>query len=81
MNIVLDTNILLASISKYAPYKWVFDAFIDERFTLCVTTEIMAEYEEILERFMGHHLASTILQIIENAPNVRFITTITYQRE
>ena len=35
----------------------------------------MAEYEEILERFMGHDLASAIPQIIENAPNVELVTT------
>ena len=75
MKIVLDTNILLVCISKHSELRWIFDRFLDESYTLCVTTEIMAEYEEILERFMGHDLASTILQIIENAPNVELVTT------
>ena len=75
MKIVLDTNILLVCISKHSELRWIFDRFLDESYTLCVTTEIMAEYEEILERFMGHDLASAILQIIENAPNVELVTT------
>ena len=75
MKIVLDTNILLVCISKHSELRWIFDRFLDESYTLCVTTEIMAEYEEILERFMGHALASAILQIIENAPNVELVTT------
>ena len=75
MRIVLDTNILLVCISKRSELRWVFDCFLKESYTLCVTTEILAEYEEILERFMGHELASTILQIIENAPNVELVTT------
>ena len=53
MRVVIDTNILLVSISKHSEFRWVFDGFLNEAFTLCVTTEIMAEYEEILERIMG----------------------------
>lgn len=75
MRVVIDTNILLVSISKHSEFRWIFDGFLNEAFTLCVTTEIMAEYEEVFERHMGHTLASTILQIIENAPNVVFVTT------
>ncbi|MBK9018193.1 MAG: putative toxin-antitoxin system toxin component, PIN family [Saprospiraceae bacterium] len=74
MRIVLDTNILLVSISSQSEYRWLFDSMLDENFTLCVTTDILIEYEEILSRHMGRELASTILQIIENAPNVVFIT-------
>lgn len=75
MRVVIDTNILLVSISSKSVFRWIFDFFLDERFTLCVTTEVLIEYEEILTRHMGHELASTILQIIENAPNIEFITT------
>ena len=75
MKVVVDTNILVSSISKKSSLRWVFNAFINEKFTLCVTTEILAEYEEILQRFFGNELASIVLQIIENAVNVEFVTT------
>ncbi len=74
MRVVIDTNILLVSISSNSEFRWIFDSFLNEEFTLCVSTEILFEYEEILERHMGEELASTILQIIENAPNVVFVT-------
>lgn len=74
LKIVLDTNILLVSVSPRSPYRWIFDYFVDERFTLCVTTEILFEYEEILGKHMGSKVAETILQIIENAVNVQLIT-------
>ncbi len=32
------------------------------------------EYEEIIDRHMGQNLASVIMQIIENAPDVEMIT-------
>lgn len=47
--LVIDTNILLVCISERAENHWLFEAFIDEVFTLCVTTEILNEYAEIIE--------------------------------
>ncbi|MEM6348739.1 MAG: putative toxin-antitoxin system toxin component, PIN family [Bacteroidota bacterium] len=74
MNVVLDTNVWVAAISSRSKYRPIFDAFIDERFQLCVTTDILMEYEEILAQFFGQNLAKTVLQLIETAPNVYFIT-------
>lgn len=74
MKLVLDTNVLLVSISPRSDYHWIFQSFIAEDFQLCVTTDILAEYEEIIEQHMGHEVADTILQIIENAVNVELVT-------
>lgn len=70
---MLDTNVLLVSISTYSDYRWIFDAFLAEKIILCVTTDILIEYEEILGKHMGEKIANIILQIIENAPNVVLI--------
>ena len=48
MNIVLDTNCLLMSLSRRSAYYPVWRDFVDGKYTLCVTNEILAEYEEIL---------------------------------
>lgn len=74
MKVVLDTNILLVSISKRSNFRWIFDAFLDEKLTFCVTTDILNEYDEILSRYLGKESANVILQILENAPNVEFTT-------
>lgn len=74
MKIVLDTNILLVSISKRSKYYWVFEAFLSQQYQLIVTTDILHEYEEIIGQHMGKEVANTVLQIIENAPNVQIIT-------
>jgi len=74
MKVVIDTNILLVSISPTSKYRWIFDGFLSENYTLCVTTDILMEYEEILGNHMSPNFATTILQIIENAPNVELIT-------
>ncbi len=74
MHVVLDTNVLLVSFSKKSNYRWVFELFLKEEIVLCVTTDILIEYEEIIAKHMGREIANVILQIIENAPNVELIT-------
>ena len=74
MKIVIDTNILLVSISPKSQYHWVFQKFIDEEYTLCVTTDILQEYEEIIGKYMGESTANYVLQIIENSINVQYVT-------
>ena len=73
MRIVLDTNILVASVNPNSMYYPVFESFLDEAYFLCVTTDILLEYEEILSRNSRPDFASTIVEIITNAPNTIFI--------
>ena len=75
MKIVLDTNVLLVCISQRSRLHWIFEALLNQRFTLCVTTEILAEYAEIIEQKMGHIASESVLGVIENLPNVERITT------
>ncbi|MEM7515264.1 MAG: putative toxin-antitoxin system toxin component, PIN family [Bacteroidota bacterium] len=74
MDVVLDTNVLIVAISSRSKYRPIFDSFLKEEITLCATSDILIEYEEIIGRYLGKQLATNILQIIENAPNVRWIT-------
>lgn len=74
MNIVLDTNILLVSLSKKSIFRPIFDAFLQEEFVLCVTTDILIEYEEIIGFHLSEEIANNVLQLIENAPNVNWVT-------
>jgi putative PIN family toxin of toxin-antitoxin system len=74
MKVVIDTNVLLVSFSTKSNFRWIFDSFLNEDFTLCVTTDILLEYEEIISNHMGKGIATTILNLLENAPNVLLIT-------
>ena len=62
--IVLDTNCLLVSISKYGEAYPVWRGFLEERYTLCVTTEILEEYEEIIARMTTPEVARNVLDAI-----------------
>ncbi len=65
---------MLVSTSSKSRYRPVFDAFLMEEYELCVTTDILFEYEEIIGEHMGTKFSEYILLLIENAPNVRWIT-------
>lgn len=56
MKLVIDTNIILVSISEYSPHHWVFKSLLNKEYTLCVTNEILLEYEEIVTRYLGQEV-------------------------
>lgn len=64
MKIVLDTNVLLVSISDVSPYHWIWRAFESGEFTLCFSTEILNEYAEIIEQHMGHNVSEQTMNAI-----------------
>ncbi len=74
MKVVIDTNVLLVCVSKRSRLHWIWENLLNERFTLCVTTDILAEYAEIIERHMGFEVAESILSTIENLPNIERVT-------
>ena len=74
MRVVLDTNILLVCISARSRLHWIFRALLNAEFTLCVTTEILAEYAEIIAQEMGQLTSESVLGVLENLPNVVFTT-------
>lgn len=45
-NIVLDTNVLIMSISARSPYFAIWKSFLRGDYTLCVSNEIIEEYAE-----------------------------------
>ena len=73
MNIVLDTNCLLMSLSRRSPYHPVWRDFVDGKYTLCITTEILAEYEEILTEKMGWEIANNVITAILDLPNTKMV--------
>ena len=49
--VVIDTNVIVSSlIQKSYPYLIINDLFIEGKFDLCVSDQIMAEYYEVLAR-------------------------------
>ena len=74
MKVVLDTNVMLLIVSKRSPFRWIFDLFLAERFTLCVTTDILDEYAEIIGDHMGAQVVEDLMNTLEESENVEYVT-------
>lgn len=73
MNVVLDTNVLLVAISPKSRNRWLLDALLNGDYTLCVTTDILNEYAEIMEQQMGAEVAEMTLDLLLTLPNTHLI--------
>lgn len=70
-NIVLDTNCLLRTVSRRSRYYAVWEQFVLGGYTLCVTTDILEEYEEIISTHMSPLVARMVIETILRANNVK----------
>jgi uncharacterized protein len=71
LKIVLDTNCFISCIGKKSNYRYVFDGFLKGSYTLCVSNEILFEYEEVFERFWGKEISHNLLGRILTAENTQ----------
>lgn len=71
--VVIDTNCLLQIIARKSPYRPIWDAFLQSKFQLCVSNEILNEYQEILEQQITPTVAENIVLLILNQSNVLLV--------
>ena len=71
--VVIDTNCLLQIIARKSPYRPIWDAFLAGRFDLCVSNEILEEYQEILEQQITPTVAENVVLLILNQTNVQLV--------
>jgi putative PIN family toxin of toxin-antitoxin system len=72
--VVLDTNIILVSISSKSKYHKIFTSLLDGNFNLCVTNEILLEYEEIITQRFNKSVAINTIRTLLLLTNVKLIT-------
>jgi uncharacterized protein len=70
VRIVLDTNVFISIIGKTSLNRWLFDKIIEGRFILCISQEIMLEYEEVLARKTTSEIAQNVSQFLAAFPFV-----------
>ena len=64
--VVIDTNCLLQVIARKSPYRPIWDAFLNGEFDLCVSNEILDEYQEVLEQQITPTIAENLVLLILN---------------
>lgn len=70
MRVVLDTNCLIMAISARNEYHQVWQAFLDGKYIMCVTNEIIEEYSEVISRNISPFLSELVISAIINRKNV-----------
>ena len=71
--VVIDTNCLVQMISLHSPYRPIWNAFLLGKFQLCISNEILEEYQEIIEQQTTSRIAENIILLILNKKNVTFV--------
>ena len=71
--LVIDTNCLIQCISRRSAYHDLWLSLLDGRNSLCVSTEILDEYAEIIEKYTSPVFAESALGVITNNPFTLFV--------
>lgn len=62
--IVLDTNCLIASLSRSGQYYPVWKGLQTGKYILCVSTDILEEYAEIITEKMSVNVATNVIHLL-----------------
>ena len=71
--IVLDTNCLISSLSRRGQYYPVWKGLQAGNYTLCVSTEILEEYAEIITQKMSVEVATNVIHLLLESQFVELI--------
>ena len=70
--VVLDTNCLLQALPSRSPYHKIWTGILAGRIRLCVNTEILNEYEEILAQKTTAEIAHNVVEAIARLHTTEF---------
>src|ERR1043165_3892607 len=73
MKCVIDTNVLIVSISEFSKYHWLYRLIIEGKIQVYITNEILMEYEEKLTDKLGTDTAMNVVRTLLDLENVFLI--------
>lgn len=73
MRVVIDTNILLISISSKSKFHPIYQAILNGSIELCFSNSILEEYEEIIAKRWNPNVAQNVIASLLKCPHVNFI--------
>ena len=72
---VVDTNVLLVSVSERSKYHWLYDAIKEKRLDIAITHDILMEYEEKIGEHWHPEVASNVIRSLLELPNVKLTSS------
>ena len=67
-HVVLDTNALIQTLPTRSRYHKIWSDFLSGKYCLCVSNEILSEYEEILSVHTSPEVAQNVVNAIARHP-------------
>jgi putative PIN family toxin of toxin-antitoxin system len=74
MKVVIDCNILVMCLSSKSPYHIIYQSLVQGKFNLVLSTEILLEYQEVLQQKYSVPTANALVALLKELPNVHFHT-------
>lgn len=71
--IVLDTNGLIASLSRRGNYYPIWKNFQEGKYILCISNDILEEYTEIITQKMNYEIAENVVDLLLKSKNVELV--------
>ena len=68
--VVLDTNCLIQILGIHSKYRFLWSEFMACKYTLCISNEILHEYEEILSQKASPLVAEMFIAVLARSKNV-----------
>jgi putative PIN family toxin of toxin-antitoxin system len=68
--VVIDTNCLLQILGAKSKYHFLFESFLQFGYVLCISNEVLLEYEEILRMKASPLAADLFMKVIARSRNV-----------
>ena len=78
LKVVIDTNVLLVSVSDRSEWHWLYKAIIEKKLDVFVTIEILNEYEEKITEHWSAEIVKVVIRTLLELPNVYF-TVVWYR--
>jgi len=72
--IVVDTNVLLVSVSPRSKYNWLYQLIISEKVEIAVTHDILMEYEEQLLKHWSSVVANNVFRSLLELPTLKHVS-------
>ena len=70
--VVLDTNCLIQALPSKSLYHKIWEDFLEGKYILCVSNEILNEYEEIITRYSSPQVAKNVVDAIAHSPHTLY---------
>ncbi|MEX8546132.1 MAG: putative toxin-antitoxin system toxin component, PIN family [Mucilaginibacter sp.] len=73
---VIDTNVLLVSVSGRSKFHWLYQAIIEKKINIAFSNEILTEYEEQFTSHWNAEVASNVIRSLIELSTARL--TVAY---